>query len=392
MMNTDVIWFFALLPFTHGLVLPSVLLAALPQSLEDPLGLVEDVARTIEREYVDPALGSSAAWRLAKTEARQEALEDGRLAARKLLTATGDAFTRLVDASEARSFVETFTDRRGSLGLEVTREGLVLRVDDPAKGAGVQTGDVLRTLDGADFEPSKLNDDAGTTVDLGIMRNQKPLKVRVTRTKAPPLVSAVRVGDVVTLTVRPFATQTADAIAEAVAGTDDLLVMDLRGNGGGNVDSGIDAAKLFLPRGAPVATVRSRANDKIRLESRVADAVGPLSKRRLVILVDKGTASAAELFAAALKENGRAVIVGCCSERTYGKARIQRAVPLPGGDLLLVTRAVYETPILHRDLSTTQGLTPDLRIDDPACCRGEERRPPTQCVPALLLEKKLIPI
>ena len=142
------------------------------------------------------------------------------------------------------------------------------------------------------------------------------------------------------LAVRSFSGATPSAIEGAVTQLRRdgarSLALDLRGNGGGDLDAAVKAVDLFLDGGKTIATIRARTGVTVK------SASGPAPVREpIVVLVDAGTASAAELFSAALASNRRATLVG---QQTYGKARVQRAAPLPGGGAVLVSRAFYETP------------------------------------------------
>ena len=379
--------------------------SALGVEEEDPLGLVEAVIGVVEREYVDPGLGSSAKWREAKKEARVGAVEEdasARAVASTLLKATGDAFTRLVDEN-ARSLLESYTQsgKRGVVGLRLTKDGRVLAVDDPAKKAGVREDDVVLSVDGKkESMIDGLDGEPGTSVSLKIRRKDDEKTLTVQRvapasTKNDSPFSKKKLKDVII--VRPgdaFSLKTAELLAQSLDDDDERIVLDLRGNGGGALEGGVTAAALFLEKGAPIATIKSRipGTDRVSIEKRIADQRGPFANKKVFLLVDGNTASAAELFVAALRENNRAEVIGCCAQKTYGKARIQRAEPIGAGSseennlmLLLVSRALYETPLLQRDLSGT-GITPDQIIDTPECCQTTSRLPPPdKCLPSSLL-------
>ena len=168
--------------------------------------------------------------------------------------------------------------------------------------------------------------------------------------------------------------QLVDAVraALATAGGVDALVVDLRGNAGGYMPAGVAAAELFLERGAPIVSEVRRAGAAL---PSVAQGVGAETKVPLCVLVDGRTASAAEIMAAALQDNGRATLAG--PGRTFGKGRIQNVQRLVGGSGVSVTRARYVTP-KGRDIHGV-GLTPDVVAD--ACAATE---PDARCVEAAL--------
>ena len=122
-------------------------------------------------------------------------------------------------------------------------------------------------------------------------------------------------------------------------------VLDLRGNGGGSLEGGIETAKLFLRAEAKVVDVIDQRGAPFGY---VANEDGPYAGRQLTVLVDDKTASAAEVLTAALQDNGAATVVGANSDRTFGKGVIQTVLPLgdpPGNDgAVAVTVAKYSTP------------------------------------------------
>jgi carboxyl-terminal processing protease len=143
----------------------------------------------------------------------------------------------------------------------------------------------------------------------------------------------------------------------------DAIAIDIRGNVGGYMPAGVDTAKLFLPaKKRIISEVGRTQKDGIIYES---DGIGADTTLPLYIIVDKRTASAAEIFAAALQDNNRAVIVG--TTNTFGKGRIQNVQPLnngsgnSGGGGIAITRARYVTPN-GRDIHGV-GITPDVYPD-----------------------------
>jgi carboxyl-terminal processing protease len=143
----------------------------------------------------------------------------------------------------------------------------------------------------------------------------------------------------------------------------DALVIDLRGNVGGYMPAGVDAAKLFLPARAHIIAEVGQSSSSIKTYD--ADGIGAELSLPLYVLVDARTASASEIFASALQDNRRAVIVG--TTNTFGKGRIQNVQPLQDGSGIAVTRARYITPS-GRDLHGV-GIVPDAK---PEQCEAKD--------------------
>jgi C-terminal peptidase prc len=174
-----------------------------------------------------------------------------------------------------------------------------------------------------------------------------PLAAASEAAAPPPRVGYIRVG--------AFSAATPSGVSEALgsltAGGAEAIVMDLRSNGGGSFPAGVAVAKLLLSKGVVVYIADS---DGVR---DIFDAAGPPvvpASLPLAVLVDKGTASAAEVLAGALRDNGRARLLG---ERTFGKGIIQTTVELSDGSAVNVTVAKYQTPS-GADINKV-GISPD---------------------------------
>ncbi|KAJ8600314.1 hypothetical protein CTAYLR_000620 [Chrysophaeum taylorii] len=331
--------------------------------VEDPASareVVEDVALAVEREFVGPL--DLEKWRIAKRRAREEALEAPEASleiASRLLEATGDRYTRLVAPEVASQLLLKYA--RG----EEASTGVVLGEESPRVVAGpspLSVGDRIVEVDGT---PVTRSDDAaqllragapGTRVAVGLAGGRT---VSIERTAVREVEVTEQRSGSVAVRVRDFSLLTPELLEAAIGGAE-RASLDLRANGGGAFEGGLEAAALFVRRGTPLATVVEGPNG-VRRTLRVADRDGPFARLPLFLLVDAGTASAAEVFAGALQSAGRATLVG--TSRTYGKARVQRVVDIPGGGLLLVSRARYEVGGI--DL-TGRGLTPDLEISAPS--------------------------
>lgn len=299
------------------------------------IDLVSDVSRVLEREFVGE-LGP--AWSAAKRSAlaaAYESPESGSAIAAELARSVGDPYTRLVVGASGRGVVRRATGAlRVGIKFPADGEAVVLGVVDgsPAAASGLAPGDRIASVNGKKVrsaEDAALLIATGGTVALADGR--QILVGRGLRSIERVSTAIVAFSDV--------ASTSADEL-RVLAG--DFSIIDLRGNGGGSLDGAAECAKLFLKRGQTVATVIEKRSRRVV----VADADGPFSREPtpLYLLVDNRTASAAELFAGALRDNRRALLVAPPPGTTFGKAKIQRAEFLPGGDILFVTRASYELP------------------------------------------------
>ncbi|KAH8052238.1 serine-type peptidase [Aureococcus anophagefferens] len=327
-----------------------------------PLELVDDVAAAIEREFYDASLMKSAAWRAAVAAARERALDadgaaSGPAIVADLCKATGDPYTRFLPPQLAAALRSTAASGAAATG----GVGLRLAAEDAAVAEVATAAAAAAALRGA----------PGTRVAVAFA-TAGPRRRRRALVAAAPEVELLSVDEGATRSSPSEASPARQPPASTPrwrprgAGRG-AFALDLRGDGGGNVDGALDAAALFLGGSALVATVKTRA----ATEARVAPRGPPRYSEPLAVLVDRGTASASELLAGALQARKRAVLVG--GARTYGKARIQRALDLPGGGSVLVSRASYLTPD-GADLNGV-GLKADVLCDgDARACLASDPR------------------
>ena len=249
----------------------------------------------------------------------------------------------------------------------------------PARKTGMRPGDTIVTIDGVPTAELTLEEAVasvigaqGTRVALGALRKGTPVAFRIVRTsvRTPPVRGYTMIQHgrkVAVLRVYRFADGTTAALRRAIASARragcDGFVLDLRNNPGGDLDQAVRVASLFLDRGV-IARVGGRHEPWRTLE---ASGEPVAADDPLVVVVNRFSASAAEVVAAALRENDRAFVVG---EQTFGKALVQEVELLPGGGALKLTVARYVTPDGH-DISA-RGIVPDVyALDDPATLASE---------------------
>ncbi|WHM38495.1 S41 family peptidase [Streptomyces sp. BPTC-684] len=333
-------------------------LHALPASAAEPRDRGADVARAAAEAVAD---GKSA------TEAAAEAV-----------SRSGDRWGAVYDPSAYEQFEDALDGRYTGVGLwarrtadgrvEVTR----LQPGGPAARAGIRAGDRLRTIDGRALDTLPVTEvvallrgdgaTPGSRVVLGLERGGRTWSESLRRaelTTEAVTVSALPGGDVM-IKVAAFTKGSGERVRTAVRAAPGGagVLLDLRGNTGGLVTEAASAASAFLDGGL-VATYDVHGRQRALYAERAGDTGRPL-----VVLVDSGTMSAAELLTGALQDRGRAVTVG---SRTFGKGSVQMPTDLPDGSVAELTVGHYRTPAGHG--VDGKGITPDVPVTD----RAQER-------------------
>ncbi|MEU6240534.1 S41 family peptidase [Streptomyces sp. NPDC047024] len=338
-----------------------------------------------ESEAARGSVPSGVAHHEAVRRAAAEAMAAGESpteAAERAVSRSGDRWAAVYSSGDYAEFQEALDGeytgvglwaRRGRDGrIEVTR----VRSGSPAAGAGIREGDGLRSVDGRAVEGlpvtevvSLLRGDAedaaaGTPVVLGIGRGDRAwsLTLHRARLSTDPVTVTRPVPGVAVVRVAAFTKGSADAVRAAVrrAPSGTGVVLDLRGNSGGLVTEAVSTASAFLDGGL-VATY-----DVDGAQRALHAASGGDTARPLVVLVDGGTMSAAEMLTGALQDRGRAVVIG---SRTFGKGSVQMPTDLPDGSVAELTVGHYRTPLGHA--VDGRGITPDLDAGAGALERAE---------------------
>ena len=293
------------------------------------------------------------------------------------MLASLDPHSSYLDARGFESLMSTTDGEYGGLGLTVTLEDGAVKViaasrETPADRAGIKPGDFITHIDGQlfyggtlDEAVDKMRGAPGTSVNITIVRpgRDRPFDVNITRAiiDIPAVRSEVR-DRVGILTVTTFNRNTTEAAQRAMADIERQLggpplgyILDLRSNPGGLLDQAVGLSDLFLERGEVVSQRGRRRSDIERYYARPGDSA---KGRPVIVLVDAGSASAAEIVAAALQEHHRAVVMG---ERSFGKGSVQTLIPLGRGETALrLTTARYFTPS-GRSVQEG-GITPDIEV------------------------------
>lgn len=279
----------------------------------------------------------------------------------------------------AEMYKELEVETRGSfggIGIEITILKDVLTVvspieDTPAYNAGVKAGDQIIRIDGKSTKDitimeavSKLRGPKDTTVTITIMREgmAKPKDISITRSiiKIRSIKSKIFDDHVGYIRISSFQERTGDDLKKALREIEAKgrplkgIVVDMRNNPGGLLNQAVEVSDAFLKRGVIVST---RGRSKSMESKSTAKDDGDEPTCPLVVLVNEGTASAAEIVSGALQDNGRALVLGT---QTFGKGSVQTVIPLEDGAAMKLTTAKYYTP-KGRSIQA-EGITPDIIV------------------------------
>jgi carboxyl-terminal processing protease len=332
-----------------------------------------DVLERVKHDYVNP-------------------VDDHQLlqAAIRGMVSSLDPYSAYLDGEDYDEVKIMSTGQYSGVGIEVSMEDEEVVVVSPFEGspaaaAGIRPGDVISTIDGVPVNTTTLADTIGrmrgkegTSVKIGILRegSAEPLQFTLKRSRVElhsvrsellePGMGYVRISE--------FSESTGDDLEAALK---DLrkhngaplkgLVLDLRNNPGGVLEAAVSVSDTFLDSGVIVTAKGRTPESKFEMDATPGDA---LNGAPIVILINGGSASAAEIVAGALKDNHRAKLMG---RTTFGKGSVQTVIPLPGDRALKLTTSLYYTPsgvsINHR------GIAPDIELE-------RDPKPPSVPVPA----------
>ncbi len=291
-----------------------------------------------------------------------------------LVASLGDPYTEFFTPSDSQQFSQDIAGNFGGIGAElgVDASGTLVIVS-PLKGSpsatvGLKAKDEVLGIDGSSTEGISVDDavnlirgKVGTTVTLSILRAgwTKPKDFTITRANIQvPTVELVMKGSVAVITLNEF---TADAdqlfyqsLAEALNDNAQGIVLDLRGDPGGFLQVAVDISGYFLKPGSPVVKEVGRT---VPTESYTASGDGSLDTMPMAILIDNGSASAAEILAGALHDDRNVPLIG---EHSFGKGTVQELEPLADGSSIKITVAHWVLP--SGQILDHNGLQPDYTV------------------------------
>jgi len=305
------------------------------------------------------------------------------------VTALGDPYTVFNTPLENKEFFSDLEGRYEGVGMELELVGNQIVVvaplpGSPAEKAGLLAQDILVAIDGQSVENmsissviNKVRGPEGTTVRLVVQRGDSLVEIPIKRgkivLKSADLVfddniAVIKIAKFNSDAGKLFKTYASEIVDVSPAG----IILDLRNDPGGFLDTAVEVANEFL-QGGLILEERFKGGSSTPFS---ADGSGRLTQYPLVVLVNSGSASAAEIVAGALRDNGRAVLVG---EKTFGKGSVQEVKEFPDSSSLKVTIAEWFTP---SGLSISKGgLIPNVKVVDD---------PETEVDEALMTAKKVL--
>lgn len=353
--------------------------AQLPEFLrdrfvDDSAGLTAEATELIEDNYYRP---------VGTKELTNSSLQG---MVRELRRRHGDRFSDYFSPEALAHFNEAISGRFSGIGLSVEQVKPGLRVDQvfagsPAEEAGIAAGDTIVSVDGESIagksstvSTEKIKGPEGTAVTIGVRGpSGKVRQLEITRAEIalPVVTSKVKeVGghELGYIRMVSFSEGVHALIHDAVQKLErqgvEGIVLDLRANGGGLLEEAVLSASVFLPEGEVVVTTDSRTQGHASYET----VGGNLPAVPMVVLIDRNTASAAEILTAALADDADATVVGT---RSYGKGVFQQEVGLSNGGALKLTIGEYFTP-RGVNLAKSHGIHPDVPARDlPQTARDE---------------------
>jgi len=288
-----------------------------------------------------------------------------------------DAHSQFLDADEYNEIRISTTGSYTGVGIEVSEVDGEIRVitpivGSPAAKSGIRSGDQIIAVDGVTVDAydmqktiGRMRGRRGSKISVTVLRDDEAIVHEMRREVIriasvhyellEPSFGYVRVSQFSETTARELS-RAIDELQESKGGLLDGLVLDLRNNPGGVLDSAVDVSDLFLDSGVIVSAEGRSADSRFTRSAHRGDV---LDGAEMIVLVNKGSASASEIVAGALQDHGRATIVGTS---TFGKGLVQTVMPLSRGRAIKLTTSRYFTP--SGDSIHETGITPDVFVED----------------------------
>ncbi len=353
--------------------------------------LVAEAWRVVNRTYLDDTFNHQN-WAAVRQKVIKQPLKDKEstyTAIQQMVASLGDPFTRFLRPEQYRSLQVNTSGELTGVGLQIALDAQTGALEvvapiagSPADKAGIRPRDRITQINDTptaeitlDEAAAKMRGTIGSHVALTIEREGESKQIDLVRDRIElnPVVAELRTSPngvpIGYIRLTQFNANATAEVAHAIANLEkqgaDAYILDLRNNPGGLLQAGVEIARLWLDEGTIVYTVNRQG-----IQGSFAAYGSPLTRDPLVVLVNQGSASASEILAGALQDNGRATLVG---ETTFGKGLIQSLFDFSDGSGLAVTVAKYETPS-HRDINKL-GISPDLTVKLEPITRDELATP-----------------
>ena len=343
-----------------------------------PAEMYDDVWKIVNKKYYDPTNNSQDwnKWRY-RYQNKLKTKEDAYVAIETMLTSLNDPYTRFLDPKEFSEETQSIKGSLKGIGTQIgLRDGELVIIapleDSPAERAGLLADDRILEINGEstkgisiDAAADKIRGEKGTTVTLLIQRKGVPNKIySVVRDEIevksvsckPPFETTKIPGDIQYIRLSSFISKNAAGEIESILNNSSGMkgfIIDLRSNPGGLLTNAIYISDMLLRGGVIVSTV-DRDSYKTTTRARMQQ----VTDKPIVVLINKGSASASEILSGALKDNHRATIVG---EQSFGKGLVQEINKLPDEAGMNITIQRYLTPSgsdIHK-----KGITPDFVVE-----------------------------
>jgi carboxyl-terminal processing protease len=303
------------------------------------------------------------------TPPKRSALE--RAAIEAVLKASGDQWANYFPKESVENLNQSLEGRYSGIGiwLRKNKSGILevssVQPKSPAAKAGIKVLDSLLDINGVGMDGSSiatavaaLRGHPNSSLQLGLERNQEQIRLEVTRQSIlnGDVVAYQLVPEVVYIQVSAITSQVASDVAVALRKYSHKggVVLDLRDNPGGLIEVAVDLTSIFLGKGTIVSYSRKNESDVILASQKSAIVSSPIT-----VLINRSTASSAEVIAGALQDHNRAVIIG---EKSYGKGTVQEIIELVDGSQLEITIGKYRTP--NGRVIDQVGIAPDLLVPE----------------------------
>lgn len=358
--------------------LTALYISCISVSAATPAELYDDVWKIVNKKFYDPTNNSQewAKWRY-RYDHKLKTAEDAYVAIDTMLASLNDPYTRFLPPKEFSEETQAIKGSLKGIGTQIgLRDGELVIIapleDSPAERAGLLADDKILEINGEstkginiDVAADKIRGEKGSTVNLLIQRKGVPnrvysiirdeIEVKSVSCK-PPFDTTVIPDDIQYIRLSSFISKNAAAEIEEILNNCNNkkgIILDLRSNPGGLLTNAIYISDMLLKGGAIVSTV-----DRDRYKITTRAKYGQVTEKPIVVLINKGSASASEILSGALKDNHRATIVG---EQSFGKGLVQEINKLPDDAGMNITIQRYLTPS-GQDINK-KGISPDVVIE-----------------------------